>query len=82
MVDAVVLIQTGAAVVTALSAIGIVGFAYRGWQLLLEHERVLHGEDAVDDWNGIVETAQSNKQRSERNRECIETLCEEIPADD
>lgn len=75
MVDAYVLIQTGAAVVTALAAAGAFAYVRSGLRSLREHDRVLFGEDSVDGWNGIVPVVQ-------RNRECIEELKTNLPPDD
>lgn len=69
------LIQTVAAVVTALSALGIFGLAIKIFRLAKEHDRVLFGEDSVQGWDGIVPMVQ-------RNRECIEQLKDDVPADD
>lgn len=71
MPDIWVIVQTTGTVLTALSALGIFKIAFDGWQLLREHDRVLHGEDSVEGWNGIVPMVR-------KNRECIEELKDEL----
>lgn len=66
------IIQTTAAVVTALAAAGAFTYVRRGMKLIDEHDRVLYGEDNVDEWNGLVGATKANKQRSKRNRILIE----------
>lgn len=74
MVDPLTLIQAVSALVTALAAAGILGVAYRLYALVREHDRVLFGEDAVPGWGGIVPMVQANRERSRKNRECLERL--------
>lgn len=81
MVDPVT-IQTAAAVVSALAASGILAVAVKLYQLVKEHDRVLHGEPSVDGWNGLVPMVRKNRQRSKRNAEQVERLKRACETDD
>lgn len=63
MVTTPVLIQTAAAVITALAAVGVFGLAWRIFSLVREHDRVLFGEANVQGWDGIVSMVQQNRDR-------------------
>lgn len=66
MVATYLIIQTAAAVVTALAALGVFGLAWRMFNLVREHDRVLFGEDSVRGWDGIVPMVQRNRESIER----------------
>jgi len=58
---AVQVVVAAAATVVATAAIGVY---HRTTQILLqvkEHNRILFGEDAVDDWDGIVPMVQEHR---------------------
>lgn len=42
--------------VTATAAAATATFAYRTWQSVERHERVLYGAESVERWEGIVPT--------------------------
>jgi hypothetical protein len=69
MADLVVWIQTGAAVLTALSALGIFGLGWRVYKTLQVHDRVLFGEDEVQGWDGIVPVVRGNRDDLEQLKE-------------
>lgn len=70
--DLFTLIQTVAAVITALAATGILGLAVQIYRRVLEHERILLGEDAVEGWNGIVSMVQRHNELIEEHREALQ----------
>lgn len=67
-------VQTAAAVVSSLAASGILAVAVKLYQLVKEHDRILHGEPNVDDWNGLVPMVRRNRERSKRNEQQVERL--------
>lgn len=57
-----VTVQTAAAIITALSAVGVFGLVHQIYKTILEHDRVLFGEDSVSGWDGIVPMVQRHEQ--------------------
>lgn len=51
-----------AATVTATSALATAGFTRAIWKGVQRHDRVLFGEEEVENWNGLVSEVRENRE--------------------
>lgn len=63
---------TAAAVTSIISALGVVGYVRRIWQDVRVHNRTLHGEPAVEGWDGITPMVQRHEDEIGELYELVE----------
>lgn len=77
MADVWIIIQTASAVVTAIAAAGGFTFAWRSYRMLRRHERVLFGEESVDDWKGVVGMVENHRERLNKAERTLSDVADE-----
>lgn len=60
-----------AVVVSAAATTTSAAIAWKLYQSVEQHERVLFGEDSIDTHEGILTAVHENQRRSERNRRIL-----------
>lgn len=56
-----------AVLASSASASVTLGFVYRTWQTLEEHDRALHGEESIDGHDGIVTAVNQNTRMTDHH---------------